>query len=273
METAYRNAKKVDPDAIILGVNTTDHGRSGEHNFSGSEWTKQVVAAGGLRWCDAMCFHSYVSGPLGYPGDIVTKGIKVAFAPFFDRGKALPKPIWMTEGSGVTNMIGNGLYLHTTGEPGTEDLNMIADRSCRYMLSLLANRVSRFFIYSMHSHNGEFQPKLSQWRFLTNDDGSLHPSGVAISHFAWQVEGLKFNRIVDLKNGVIAYLFSDGNRSVAVISSTPRFQPMSWNSLPEEIKASDIYGNHLGLPVNFTGTLIYLYGKVSLDKLVSAVSR
>lgn len=53
----------------------------------------------------------------------------------------------------------------------------------------------------------------------------------------------------------------------------PQFQSKSWNNLPPAVKASDLYGNPSALPVTFSGTLIYLHGKIPLAELVSAICR
>ena len=117
MKTAFETAKSVEPTLTILGVNSTNGG-GGAESIRGSEWTKGVVAAGGLADCDVACYHDYAAGVLAYPGDEIEAGFKSAIGPIIEARGRLDRPVWMTEGSAGRELLGNGMYHYTV--PGQD---------------------------------------------------------------------------------------------------------------------------------------------------------
>ena len=272
MTAAYRTAKSTDPTAPVLGFNSTTGRNSGsKERFGGDDWTRGVLEHGGIEVCDAVCYHAYTGGPVGFPGDSVETGLAVAVGPIRDKLGSVPKPVWMTEGSPVTGRMNNGMYRHTLPFDAPDDFIGSSDRLARYLTSLLANGVERIFLYSMHGH-GTFSPDPKRWNVMTTDEGYLHPCGAAHSALAWHLEDTDFVRRVDVARGVHAYLFAGAGRAVAVLSSSPEHEPYSLPSGPG-LAANDLFGNPLTPGTAFPGTLAYVVGETTVDTLQEALRR
>lgn len=265
MKTAYENAKACDPTVTVLGFNTTTGGGGGR-NFGGSEWTRGVLDAGGLAHCDAICYHNYISGSSCYPDDVVERGFQTATGPIQEKLGALPKPVWMTEGSAGRETMGPGFYNHTLPFPNTEDPFETGDRQCRQIVSLLAQGVQRVFVYSMHAQN--YIGGKTQWRTIVTEEGQLHPSGCAYSAMAWLLEDTRFAKRLQLAEGIYAYLFAGGGRSVAVLSSAPKYGDFTIPR-PAGVTVADLFGNPLPEGSKFAGRLVYL----STDQDIAALER
>lgn len=244
------------PDAKVFGFNTTTGTTPGETRFSGIDWTRGVLEAGGLEHCDGIAYHAYTGGGVGYPGDTVETGLAAAVGPIIEQHGEVGKPVWMTEGSPLTHRMANGLYHHTIPFRNDEDLMESANRIARYNVSLLANGVSRIFLYSMHGH-GTFRTEPKQWNVFTTDDGALHPAGAAHAHAAWLLEDTAFVQRIDWGEGRHAYLFAAPDRAVAALSASPEFTPAP---IPKGagIARTDLFGNPLPEDTAFAGRVVYL---------------
>lgn len=253
-KTTFDAAHGVDPKLTILGFNTY----GGE---VGRDWSADLAKFGALEACDAVCYHHYTSAYCGYPDDDVTKALDLAVSPIIKAKGRVGKAIWMTEGSPNTYQLNNGFYHHT--EPGQpQDNNWdIGNRLCRYVVSLLANGVSKTFIYTMHGH-GQFRPKPWEWTVLVEDDGYLHPSGAAYAHMTWLLEDTKFAKHLEPKPGVFAYLFEGQGRAVAVLSTKPEHAAYKLPSA-QGLQATDLFGNPVRPGTEVGDNLVYL----AADKL------
>ncbi|MBN2451754.1 MAG: hypothetical protein JXR77_15305, partial [Lentisphaeria bacterium] len=258
MQAARSTVREVLPEAVVLGFNTTTGGGTGSQSFSGSDWTRGVLEAGGMEHCDAIAYHAYTGDGVGYPGDSVERGLAVALGPIRESLGTVPRPVWMTEGSPLIHRMGNGLYLHTV--PGTppEDAVEDADRLARYLVSMLANAVRRIFLYSMHAH-GDFGTTPKQWNVFTTDEGWLHPSGTAHAHLAWLLEDLRFEQRLDPGGGIHVYLFAGAERAVAAVSSGPDWQPFALPAVPGATW-TDLFGNPVSEGTAFAGRVVYAEG-------------
>ena len=163
----------------------------------------------------------------------------------------------MTEGSPLIYRIGNGIYRHVIPGEKSIDLRENANRIARYQVSMLANGVSRIFLYSMHAHNGQFSTEQKKWNVFTCDDGSLHPTGAAQAQVAWMLEDTRFRECKKVGKGVYAYIFEGKNRAVAVLSSEPKFDPLP---IPQSksIRATGLFGNPLPENAVYEGDVVYL---------------
>jgi len=248
-KTAYEAAKAISAQLTILGFNT--YGAA-----NGYAWTSDLLQYNALEACDAICYHHYSHAYNGYPGDDVCVAWDMAVGPILKQAGALPKPVWMTEGSPTSSMLNNGFYHHTMCGQPTDDNWAIANRLCRYIISLLSCKVEKLFLYTMHGH-GPAIPKTADWRVLVEDDGYMHPCGVAHAHLAWLLEDTKFVERKELVSGVFAYIFVGAHRAVAVLSSKPGHAdyvvPAARN-----VELTDLFGNPVSPRTKLKNNLIYL---------------
>ncbi|HUS91340.1 MAG TPA: hypothetical protein VM695_05785 [Phycisphaerae bacterium] len=264
--TAYEAAKAVDPDCTVCGVNSTTGG-GGSTSFAGDEWTRGVVAAGGLKHCDAVVYHQYTGERFGGPGDAAERGFRKAIGPAIEKAGKLDKPVWMTEGSPDPQGLGDGFYHHTLPYPADEDAAASADRLSRYVVGLLAQGVRKVFLYSMHSH-GYFGQ--TSWRCLVTPEGYLHPSAAGLSTAAWLLEDTRFVKQVPVAEGVTAYLFEAPGRAVAVLSPMPPHAEVA-PPRAEGVDVLDTWGNPLPAGAKLDRHLVYLHAKgkaAGLEKLL-----
>jgi hypothetical protein len=263
MQTGYKAAKAVDPSIRIAGINTTTH-EAENGIIDATLWTRGVVGKGGLEACDILSYHHYMGETSGFPGDIVEKGYQKGLGPILEKnGNRAPKPVWMSEGSplyGVNKS--QGMYRYTLATPNVEDNSAVADKLCRYVVSLLGQGVEKVFLYSMATEG-------SIWAVLVNFDGSLHPSGAAHSNMAWELEDTKFSKRIEVAPNVFAYLFSGKGRAVAVLA--PREQTNY--TLPNNAKftISDLWGNAPPTGSKLGTTLNYISFTGSVDTLQKAL--
>jgi hypothetical protein len=245
MEAAYKGVRSVDKNITVLGFNTS---------AGFAKWTRAIMERGGLRNCDAICYHHYAGGLAGGPSDIVEQGWKQAIGPIADAGK-LDKPVWMSEGSPTAGSIGAGFYKHTLPYEDDEDVMDTSNRLCRYVVSLLAQRVQKVFLYSMHCHT-YFGPK-TEWRALVTEEGYLHPCAAAHSAMAWHLEDCSFIKAAPLADGVTAYLFEHKDRAVAVLCTRPNHAAYM---LPrgKDIEVADLFGNPAPAGEKLGATLVYV---------------
>jgi len=203
-----------------------------------------------------------------YPDDVVERGFQTATSPIAEKLGGLPKPVWMTEGSAGRETMGPGFYNYTLPFANTEDPFDTGDRQCRQIVSLLAQGVQRVFIYSMHAQN--YIGGKTQWRTIVTEEGALHPSGCAHSAMAWLLEDTRFAKRLELAEGIYAYLFAGDGRSVAVISSAPKYADFAVPQ-PAGVSATDLFGNPLPAGSKFAGRLVYLSADKSVEELEAAL--
>ncbi len=249
MKTAYTNVKAIDPQAIVLGINTTTS--EGGSSFSGDEWTQGIVDAGGLEHLDAIAYHHYTGERNLEPEDDVERGYARAVGYVAERNDGkVPVPVWMTEGQNARMLAQADMYHHTLPNPPADgDPFEAGDRQVRYLASLRAKGVAKAFLYTMHGHN--YFDGGGLWRAITTGEGFLHTQGAAIAALAQQIEDHHFTGRVKAAEGVWGYLFQadDGSRSVALLApeeSHPEYR------LPAG--ALDLFGNPLveGTPIGKT---------------------
>jgi hypothetical protein len=269
MRTAYETAKSVDPKITVLGVNSTT-APGGDTRTGGADWTRGVVAAGGMEFCDVVCYHQYIGGKPGYSGDVCEEGFRAATGAIVERFGKNPKPVWMTEGSAGRDTMGPGFYRYTLPYPNRENPWETGDRLCRYVVSLLAQGVAKVFLYSMHAQSTlEARPN---FRAIVTPEGYLHPSGAAHAIMAWHLEDTRFVKVVEVAKGVFAYLFEakDGSRSVAALSPTPGHADYAV-PVAEGITSRDLFGNPIppGRPLGETLAYVTTDGRV--DSLEAAL--
>lgn len=246
-ETAFKTAKNENPEAFILGFNTTTSNNQGGSltHIPGNLWTKGVMENDGLKSCDALSYHEYINDP-GTPGDPenpMKKRFANSFAPLLEKYGAIPKEVWMTEGSSTNahGVLGFGLARASIPGLGADKYMSSSNSIVRYMLNLSSFGVSRWFLYSMHSY--DMNP-VRDWAVLVCPDGSLHPSAAAHSALAYFIEDRKYIKTVPDGKDRWALIFEGKDGVVAALAASPSSGSRKY-SLPENCEAFDLFGNPL----------------------------
>ncbi len=251
-KSAYTAAKAANPNAYINGFNSTAGAR-------GETWTKGVLDAGGLDFCDGICYHDYQTNPRpGDPKDPIAMGIKDATGPIMAKCGKLPKPLWMTEGSCFTAdnaqmRLDYGLYTNSLPFKNKDAYLESSDNLCKYMLALSSYDVRKWFLYSMHCFNGD----INVCSILVTPDGQLHPTGAAHSAFSFFVEGRKFVKTLPLADKSYAFIFEGRGKAVTVLSGNSGCAPLALK-VPVASEAFDLYGNQVKGTLPFDGKVAYL---------------
>ncbi|MDR3709811.1 MAG: hypothetical protein P4L33_16060 [Capsulimonadaceae bacterium] len=267
MKTAYAAAKSADPSVNILGF-CSSGGRGHD------AWNKGVADAGGLGACDVFSYHSYEGSLGGFPGDEPETQLRQALSPLAETPAALGKPVWMSEGNPVNDMLEKGFYNVTDPNVLASDPWDTSNRLARYVTSIRAAGVSKVFLYSMAAYEG-FRPFYGKWRTLVAADGSLDPTGAAFSTVAWLIDGLSFDRRMTLAPGVFAYIFAGNGRTVAVLSTAPAHSPYAILP-PVGTQALDLFGNPVNGRIAANENVIYLLSATpagKLEKQLAALAR
>lgn len=263
---AYAAAKAVDPAIRISGFNTWADNEGG--------WTRPVREAGALKACDEIDYHFYTARDNAFPGDPVQQAYGRVMAALQQDGKPYTGTVVMSEGQGAcegdrgNGMLNTGMYRHCLPWDADEDGVLIADRTCRFLVSHLALRVKRVFTYTAHSYQDLALP--SNFLALVCADGFPHPALAAHAALALRLEDRPFAASAPLGDGGIAYAFAGRGRTVAVIagrrSATVRI-PASprWT-------VADLFGNPLPAPADYAGTLLYVESDLPADRLLAGLA-
>ncbi len=274
MRAAFEAARSVDPGITVIGFNTASNTESRhvpEGVFSGAEWTAGVLAAGGTRYADAASFHHYTAELSGFPDDDVTRAVRNAVGPNDQVPVRVELPIWMTEGSStVSGLVRHGLYRHALPYRNGEDSVRLAESVLRYDVAMLANGVSKIFLYSMGDIDHLGSP--GSFRSLVATDGSLHPSALGRASLAWHVDGLAFDRMLRLKDGVYAYLFGNAERSVAVICPRVGHGSLALPAPREGLVARDLFANPLPADAQIGDRSLFLSFDAPAGQLLSLLN-
>lgn len=247
-KTAYRAAKKANPNVLISGFNC---------NLT-PQWGRDVYKAGGYDFCDEVDYHHY--GALsGGPGDSADKYWNRSFQGIIEARGSIGKPVINSEASsnnGATPLANvrpvSGLAKHSIVWRTQEEYNTSSETLIRFLIAHLTGGVKRVFLYSAHaafnfSIGGSFQT-------LVGSDGYPLPELAAHSALAFRIEGKKFLRY-QKKGDLLLALFSDGTRTTAVKLSGSNLE-----LLGKGICAFDLYGNPLTLPLRNYPGIVYLEG-------------
>ena len=249
---AYDAVKKVDPAITVSGYNST----AGD---TGRKWSAAVEAGGGFASCDVVDCHYYTPNPRGLreDADITAAPLK----PIRDRHPDLDgKPFVMSEGqgtssgsSGVSSRM-SGLLRASVPWPAesVENYTRVADMTCRYILSLLAEGNAKIYLYSSHAYEG--LAKQPSFLVLLGADGFPHPALVAHAQLAQAVEGRRFVRRENAGAAGVKYVFEGRGATVAAYSELTRDEVLA---LAAKTSLTDLYGNRVTAETYPAGTVVY----------------
>jgi len=255
--------KAVDSSIKVSGFNTTG-------GVSGRQWTAGVYAAGGMTNCDTVDFHLYTKNATCLADDGVEQATRDAVGEIFSKvPNAGGKPIYMSEGQGgSTGSSGvgcrmTGLYKRTITWQPEEDLAGLAEKNCRYTVSLLAQKVAKVFLYTAHGYT--FLAQAPSFVVLLGADGYPHPGLAAYAHLTRSLEEKKFVRKVALGKNRFAYLFGGRNGTCAVLCCE-RDARLPFIQDPA-IRWTDLFGNPLTASAALSGTMRYAESTLSPGEL------
>ncbi len=249
---AYDAVKKVNPAISVSGYNST----SGD---TGRKWSEAVENGGGFASCDIVDWHYYTPNPRGLreDADITSAPLK----PIRDRHPNLGgKPFVMSEGqgtssgsSGVSSRM-SGLLKASVPWPAesVENYTRIADMTCRYILSLLAEGNAKVYLYSSHAYEG--LAKMPSFLVLLGADGFPHPALVAHAQLAQAVEGRRFVRRENAGAAGVRYVFEGRGGTVSAYSELTRDEVLA-RAAQEPL--TDLYGNPVRAETYLPGTVVY----------------
>ena len=248
----YDAVKRVNPKIRVCGFNSTD-------GDLGARWSRDVLAGGGFEACDAIDWHYYTPDPRGLQSDenVTAKPLGPIRAKHPDLGG---KPVYMSEGQGTSTGGGgqvgrlSGLLKASVPWPA-EDLAgaaVLGDRTCRYILSLLAEGNARIFLYTAHSSEG--LAKMPRFQVLLGADGFAHPALVAHAQLAQAVEGRRFVRKENAGAKGVRYVFRGRGKEVSAYSGLTADEV---RALRATTPLKDLYGNPVAAEPRLPGTLVY----------------
>ena len=229
MAAAYEAAHRANPNATVLGVDTTS-------GFD-EKWTIPVLAAPGGTTFDVFSYHDY-NGTLALGEN--NRVIELAnHMRALQKAGGVAKPMWNTEGG--PGEIGSFYAPQTGGLP----VGVQASYIVRYDVSSMAAGVKHFFLYAVHSGVAMGDPT---YRALEHDDAP-RPILAARAVLASLVDGRAAPTQKTLAPGVTCYAFAPApgevrGREVDVIWSNDAPQPLA---VPRGFEALDIWGNLLSV--------------------------
>jgi hypothetical protein len=232
-----------------------------------------------MAWCDMIDYHFYTTTPQGFVGSHTDSTYNHAVGYIREKEGRLDKPVYMSEGQGRPGTCNNegltespviaGIYKSALPYDPGEDAIQRADLMCKYVVNLLANNVAKVFLYSAHCYGSLGLP--SEFCVLLCTDGYPHPSLAAHANLAQHLENKKFFKVVNVAEGVYAYLFAGKDRSVAIISGRPG---CGFYHLPDakELQVSDLFGNPLPAKAGYLGTLIFAEAPIEPEAMVKLIT-
>lgn len=255
---ASKAAKEVMPKVKISGYNTYD---------GNSAWTKGVDSAdGAYESCDIVDYHHYTTANQ-FARPVFQEKISVlsneCISPLAVKyGDMKDKPVYMSEGQGTSSGSGGKTCrmsgLCSSVVPWDEETPLIwtrnADLNCKYVISLLAKKVSKVFLYTMHGYTClGVEPSFT---VLVGADGYPYPSLAAFSYMAYMLEGKKIAKMEEFGKEGLAYTFTGGGKSCTVYSMLSKDEACRLAS-ESKTKVSDLYGNPVSKDTYIPGTLVW----------------
>lgn len=241
-KAAAAGVRAGNPDAQVL-LNIGAH-----YPPPADSWSKRLFDLGALTLVDAVSYHAYLPGGIGMPGDAIHRATDAY------RHPSNPDlPIWNSEGGPGPSVVHN-FYRHTPPMGHTDATARAGDHLIRYYISSLASGVDKFFVYTYHGWG--------QWRHCysyLNVDGRLAPNATSFSNLAWHVEGRDYREVVDLGEGVHAYLFEDAEAAVAVILSSG-IGRLSMPRADAGLTVRDMFGNAVAYPLRVGDLPVFVEG-------------
>ncbi|WP_101758729.1 carbohydrate binding domain-containing protein [Oceanicoccus sp. KOV_DT_Chl] len=263
LSRAYRAAKAANPDAVIVGGSATGK--------PPTLWLEDIFKLGALQYMDIVSFHFYSEGR---PGGVLTPGIADyahdirQLIAQYGKGKSLQ--IWETE-SGV--MYPRTEYENILEVSPSVTLNgtEISAYLVRNHIMLMASGVSKWFYYSMMTHNRVDRREATaffEW------DNSPRPAVAAYANLSWMLEGAKFQKDYKIADNikVVEFKNAEAKKQVSVLWLddwlTDKKQSFVFEMPATAVKMTlyDITGREI---THTTGSIEYIVGVAPLFLVIS----
>ena len=248
LKAAYEEAKAVNPQCTIVGVDTYP-----------PFWEAAVLALGALPYYDVMSWHRYDPSLHGRPNDSIARvaeRLRVAQA-----RHGTPKPVLCSEG-GPDVSIFHGSFFSFADPEVMGDWSEGADRYSRMYLSAIAAGNRRLIAYSVHN-----APRHGlQTHMLIEPGPLLRPMHLALAALAHFVEGARYEKRLVPAHDISAHVFSqpssrpysdEPSTVVALIADGPELEPLP-KPLPRTVRCFDRWGNPAPIPTQATRGITYL---------------
>ena len=238
------------------------------------DWEEEFIAGGGLKDVDVLAYHGYsVFNTSGY--ERVRK--------WAASGRTTPRPIWNTE----TGVPSTTFYRHIpdkyadsyTAWLRPREYDVAAEHAAKYYIMAMAGDAKRFFYYWC-VYEDTLLPRLSAFSIFEYD-GSFRPCAVSYAVAGSILDGTKGERWIKMPGPVVANLFSDETRQIAVIWREGGREPREiFLDYPgDDLRVLGIMGNRVvpkrdggGIRLSVSGEPVYLIvPKASGERLKGAI--
>lgn len=250
LKVAYEEAKALNPNARIVGINTYP-----------SFWEDIVLTSGAYPYYDKLSWHRYDPAMLGGPGDGISRVAQRLEAIQHAVGGA-PKPILCSEGGPDVGRYHGSFF--SFAEPGLySPWDEGADRYARFILSVIAAGNERYIAYSVHTapRHGHLTHMMTEPQFLLKP---MHLAAAALAHFT---DGAPYAGRLAPAPGISAHLFAHHEPrsfakspcTVAALHSDGIESVPLPRTIPEEVRCYDRWANPLPeAPREATRGIVYL---------------
>lgn len=250
LKAAWEEAKALNPNARIVGINTYP-----------SFWEDMVLASGAYPFYDKLSWHRYDPAMLGRPGDGISR-VATRLNAIQCAVGGTPKPILCSEGGPDVGRYHGSFFSFAAPDlwgPWEEG----ADRYARFSLSAIAAGNERYIAYSVHSapRHGWLTHNMIEPQYL------LKPMHLASAALAYFVDGAPYAERLAPAPGISVHLFTHSQPrpfavtpcTVAVLHSDGVESLPLPRPIPEGVRCFDRWANPLpSAPTEATRSIVYL---------------
>jgi len=248
LETAYKEAKTVNPNCTILGINTLP-----------AFWDQKVLELGAYPYYDILSWHLYDANLQGRPHDNIST---IAHRLYQEQEKyGTPKPQVCTEG-GPGLSAWHGSYFSFADPALSGDWSEGADQLSRMYLGCIANSVQKFFLYTAHK---DFRYGKAHYH-ATETGPLLKPMHLSVSALAHFIDGAEYQEYLKPAADISLHIFHHAeDRPFAPAPSTVvvlMADGQDSEDISFEISSGfdcyDRWGNRASVPKTASRGMVYL---------------
>lgn len=248
LRAAYEEAKAVNPDSVIVGVDTYP-----------PFWEQMVLAEGAYPHYDLLSWHRYDPNLHGRPNDAIAR---VAARLNAEQAKyGAPKPLLFSEGGPDVARF-HGSFFSFADPEIVGDWSRGADQYARMYLSAIAAGNRCFIAYSVHNDPRHGWPT----HMLVEPEYLLKPMHLTLAALAHFVEGAAYVERLCPAHDISAHVFEQPcdrpygkapTTVVALHSNGGENEPLPVD-IPQGVRCFDRWGNPAAVPKAVTRGLTFL---------------